>query len=244
MKILIVDDEAPARERLRTMLQDLSNVTVVGEATNGVEALQTAEREMPDLILLDIRMPIMDGLETARHLAQLETPPAVIFTTAYDQFSLQAFDARAIAYLLKPIRHEKLLQALEYAARPNQAQRNALQEHASEVSTRQHICARVRDELRVVPIAQVIYFLAEQKYVTVCYEEGEVLIEDSLKSLESEFGLRFLRVHRNALVDPARIESLDKDTRGHFSLKLRKCERQIEVSRRMVPEVRRAIRGR
>ena len=241
---MIVDDETPARERLRNLLQDFSNVTSVREATNGVEALRSAETELPDVILLDIRMPVMDGLETARHLAELQSPPAIIFTTAYDQFSLQAFDARAIAYLLKPIRREKLQQALEHAARPNQAQRNALREHASESSARQHICARVRDKLRVVPVAQVIYFLAEQKYVTICYEEGEVLIEDSLKSLENEFEARFLRVHRNALVDPARIESLEKDSSGHFSLKLRHCDKRLEVSRRMVPDVRRTIRGR
>ena len=112
MKILIVDDEAPARERLKSLLKERPDMEIAGEAANGREALEAWERSQADVVLLDIRMPVMDGLETARHLAALERPPAVIFTTAYNEFAVEAFDAHAIAYLLKPVRGEKLSAAL------------------------------------------------------------------------------------------------------------------------------------
>lgn len=243
MRILIVDDEAPARVRLKNMLQETAGVEVVGEAANGTDTLKQVELLNPDVILLDIRMPGMDGLECARHLASLETPPAVIFTTAYDQFAIQAFEARAIDYLLKPVRREKLEAALEHAGRPNAAQRAALQDTHRVSGRRQHICARVRDKLQLIAMESVYYFRAEQKYVTVRHRGGEVLIEDPLKSLEEEFSEDFLRVHRNALVAIWAIEALEKDADGHFRVRVRDCGDTLEVSRRLVPEVRRAIRS-
>lgn len=243
MQILIVDDEAPARQRLRQMLEELPGVEVAGEAANGAETLKQVEALNPDVILLDIRMPGMDGLECARHLASLETPPAVIFTTAYDQFAIQAFEARAIDYLLKPVRREKLGAALDHAGRPNAAQRAALEDTHRISGQRQHICARVRDKLQLVALESVYYFRAEQKYVTVRHRDGEVLIEDPLKSLEEEFPEDFLRIHRNALVATWAIEALEKDSDGHFHVRVRDCGDTLEVSRRLVPEVRRAIRA-
>ena len=243
MRVLVVDDEAPARVRLTSMLNEIDGVELVGEAASGTETLRQVEALNPDIILLDIRMPGMDGLECARHLANLETPPAVIFTTAYDQFAIQAFEARAIDYLLKPVRREKLEAALDHAARPNAAQRTALEDTHRISGRRQHICARVRDKLRLIALESVYYFRAEQKYVTVRHREGEVLIEDPLKSLEEEFPEDFLRVHRNALVAVWAIEALEKDNEGHFHIRVRECGDTLEVSRRLVPEVRRAIRS-
>ena len=242
MKILIVDDETPARERLKKLVAELPDRRVVDEAANGVRALQLVAEHNPDVVLMDIRMPEMDGLEAARHLADLPSPPAVIFTTAYDQFTLEAFDTNAIAYLLKPVRREKLEKALAHAERPNQAQRSALQQHSRATTRRQHICARIRDELRIIPVDKIFYFQADQKYVTVKYFDGEVLIEESLKSLEQEFADKFLRIHRNALVAVDYVDALEKDSEGHFKIRLHGIDNQLEVSRRMVPEVRRVIR--
>lgn len=243
MRVLIVDDEAPARRRLQALLERIDGVEVVGEAVNGRAALKEVEARNPDCLLLDIRMPDMDGLECARHLAQLDTPPAIIFTTAYDQFAIQAFEARAMDYLLKPIRGERLAAAISHAQRPNAAQKAELEHMHRNDDARRHICARVRDKLKLVPVDSIYYFRADQKYVSVRYDEGEVLIEDSLKALEDEFSETFIRIHRNALAARRYIDSLEKDQEGHFRLHLRECDEALEVSRRLVPEVRRVIRN-
>ena len=112
LRVLVVDDEPPARERLRSMLQETAGFELAGEAENGQRALELCDTLQPDILLLDVRMPGVDGLEVARQLALLPEPPAVIFTTAFDEYALQAFESEAVAYLLKPIRAEKLQAAL------------------------------------------------------------------------------------------------------------------------------------
>jgi two-component system, LytTR family, response regulator AlgR len=240
MKLLIVDDEAPARERLKSQLKEQPGVEIAGEAGNGREALELWERSQADVVLLDIRMPVMDGLETARHLAAQERPPAVIFTTAYNEFAVEAFDAHAVAYLLKPVRTEKLAAALAGASRVNRVQLSQL---AAGAPARRHICAKLRDKLHVVPVENVQCFIADQKYVTVCHSGGELLIDESLKDLEQEFAGRFLRVHRNALVAVAQVERLEKDEAGHLQVYLRGRAEPLEVSRRLVSEVRERLRA-
>ena len=241
MKIIIVDDEPPARERLKALLHDIPEAEFAGEAGNGREALELLNRTQPDVVLLDIRMPVMDGLETARHLSLLEHPPAVIFTTAYNEFAVEAFDAQAIAYLLKPVRQEKLAVALQHAGQLNRVQLNRLAARAA-APARQHICAKLRERLHVVPVDKVLSFVADQKYVTVYHTGGELLIDESLKDLEKEFGDRFLRVHRNALVALAQVDHLDKDEDGHYQVHLRGAAPPVEVSRRLVAEVRERLR--
>ncbi|HEX7030144.1 MAG TPA: LytTR family DNA-binding domain-containing protein [Gammaproteobacteria bacterium] len=241
MHVLIVDDEAPARLRLRGLLQQIPDVTVAGEAGDGASALKQFDALNPDVVLLDIRMPGMDGLECARHLAGLATPPAVIFTTAYDRFAIEAFEAQAMDYLVKPVRRERLQAALERAGKPNAAQRTALLDGSN--AKRRQLCVRVRDNLRLIDLENVFYFRADQKYVTVRHSGGEVLIEDSLKSLEDEFGGDFVRVHRNALVAVRAIDGLEKDEVGHFHVRMREIGERLEVSRRLVPDVRRLIRS-
>lgn len=244
MHVLIVDDEPPARLRLRGLLQQMDDVEVVGEAGDGIEALRKVESLDPDVVLLDIRMPGMDGLECARHLGGLNTPPAVIFTTAYDRFAIEAFEAQATDYLVKPVRRERLEAAITRAQRPNAAQRAALEQvSVATGGRRRQICVRVRDTLRLIDVANIYYFRADQKYVTVRHEGGEVLIEDSLKSLEDEFGDAFIRVHRNALVATNAIESLEKTNEGHFQVRIRGVGECLEVSRRLVPEVRKLVRS-
>ncbi|KAA3629241.1 MAG: DNA-binding response regulator [Proteobacteria bacterium] len=242
MKLLIVDDESLARSRLRGLVEQLEGWEVVGEAANGRDALGMIESERPDIVLLDIRMPGMDGLEAARHMAQLEEPPAVIFTTAYGDHALAAFEAQAVDYLLKPIRRERLAQALGRAQRPTRAVLASLHSEAVEERARTHLCARYRGALELVPVADVIYFQADQKYVTVRHAGGSVLIEESLKSLEEEFGERFLRIHRNALVAEAHMGGLESESGGHAVIAFRGIADKLEVSRRHLPAVRRRLR--
>ena len=241
LRVLVVDDEPLARERLSHLVEELPDVELAGVASGGEEALLLAGRLKPEVILLDIRMPGMDGLEAAHHLARMPEPPAVIFTTAYEQHALAAFDAQAAGYLLKPVRPEKLQEALTRARRPTRAQLARIAEGSSGPRTR--IAVRVRDELRLIPIEQVLCFIAEQKYTTLRHTGGDELIEESLKELEDEFGARFVRVHRNSLVAIDHVESLERDAEGHHTIRLRNGTGSLAVSRRLATEVARRLRG-
>lgn len=238
MRILVVDDEALARDRLKALLADGPDHEVVGEAQSGEECLQRVARLRPDIVLLDIRMPGMDGLETARHLAALDAPPAVIFVTAFDSFAVEAFEAQAVGYLLKPVRGERLTAALARAARPTRPQLAAL---TSGGSRRRRIAARLGDALRLIPVDTIRFFQAEQKYVAVHHEDGVDLIDESLKELESEFREEFVRIHRNALVALRHMAALERDAQGQLGARLEGVEEPMAVSRRHAPEVRRRI---
>jgi two-component system, LytTR family, response regulator AlgR len=240
LKVLIVDDEPPARERLRSLLAEIADVEVVGEAVNGHEALKETHDRAPDVVLLDVRMPGMDGLEAARHLNVLEEPPAVIFTTAYDQYAVEAFDANAVGYLLKPVRKEQLAASLARAGRLTRAQLQRLAAAGEE--RRGHIAARHREGVRLIPIEEVQYFLADQKYTTVRHLKGEDLIEDSLRLLESEFGTAFVRIHRNTLVGVKYLERIERTADGQYFVRLRGCEATLQVSRRMAGELKERFR--
>jgi len=243
MKVLIVDDEPLARRRLASLLNGVDGVDIVGEVGDGAAAMAAVETFDPDLLLLDIRMPGMDGLEVARRLALLREPPAVVFCTAYDEHALAAFEAEAIDYLLKPVRRERLLAALERVRRfTGEIAPSAPREGTSTPRHRTHICARVRGEMKLVPISAISYLLADAKYVEVHHDSGEVLIEDSLVSLEEEFGDRFVRVHRNCLVARDRIDGLGKNGEGETIVRLRGRREALEVSRRNLPQLRRLLR--
>ena len=239
LKVLIVDDEPPARERLRGLLTEIGDVDVIGEAATGAEALSCVHDLAPDVLLLDVRMPGMDGLETARHLNVLDEPPAVIFTTAYDQYAVEAFEAHAVGYLLKPVRKEQLAAALTRAGRLTRAQ---LQTLAAAGTRRSHLAARRRDGLRLIPLEEVQYFLSDQKYTTVRHLGGEDLIEDSLRLLESDFGASFVRIHRNALVGVKYLERIERAAEGQYFVRLRGCEAPLRVSRRMAGELKERFR--
>ena len=235
LRVLIVDDEPPARERLRGLLDEIGDVEVVSEAATGADALKDTHDLAPDVVLLDVRMPGMGGLEVARHLNVLDEPPAVIFTTAYDQYAVEAFEAQAVGYLLKPVRKEQLAAALARAGRLTRAQ---LQRLAAAGARRSHIAARRRDGLRLIPVEEVQYFLADQKYTTVRHLGGEDLIEDSLRLLEGEFGAAFVRIHRNALVGVKFLERIERCADGQYFVHLRGCEAPLPVSRRMAGELK------
>ncbi|MCP5143537.1 MAG: response regulator transcription factor [Gammaproteobacteria bacterium] len=243
MQILIADDEPLARARLRAQLQDLNAGSVVAEAANGVEAIELTRAHRPDVVFMDIRMPAMDGMEAARHLAQLPEPPAVIFTTAYDQHALAAFDARAIDYLVKPIRTERLREALARVDALVGARRNIVEAMPVEGQARTHLSALVKGELRLVPVAEIRFLRADHKYVEVGWSGGEILIEDSLRTLEEEFGDRFLRIHRNALVAGNHIIAIERDDADNFVVVLDGTGRKLPISRRLLGQVRRRVRN-
>lgn len=242
MRIVIVDDEPLARGRLRTLIDELGDHEVVGEAANGAEALEMVSSCIPDLMLLDIRMPGINGLEAARHIALLDNPPAVIFTTAYGEHALEAFDAQAVDYLLKPIRPERLEQALARVQKLSGDQIGALQEAAGDES-RRHIASRIGDRLELIDVAAIGCFVAEHKYVSLYHTGGEVLIEEPLKALESEFSERFVRVHRNSLVSKERIAGMEPDGEGGHRLLLRDVEFKPPVSRRHLAEIRKLLKA-
>jgi two-component system response regulator AlgR len=241
MKILIVDDEPLARSRLRAQVAELAAGEVVGEAVDGADALMKIAALAPDVLLLDIRMPGMDGLELVRHLSALPSKPAVIFTTAHEEHALAAFEASAIDYLLKPVRASRLHEALQRAALFNAARWQALAA-AGETAARTHLSALSKGALRLVPVREVRYFQADQGYVTVRYPEGELLTEDSLRALEQEFGALFLRIHRNTLVALAWVTALERDARGNPFVRVRDVPDSLPVSRRLLGEVRRRLR--
>jgi two-component system, LytTR family, response regulator AlgR len=238
MRILIVDDEPPARERLRSMLVEAGGFEVAGEAGNGEQALRLVDTLEPDIVLLDVRMPGIDGLEVARHLATQDEPPAVIFTTAFEEYALEAFESQAVAYLLKPIRAEKLLAALAKANRLTRPQLQQVASAAREPARRSHIGVRGRDGLRLIPVDDVLCFHADQKYTTVKHLKGEDLIEDSLKTLEDEFAATFVRIHRNALVNTKYLERIARDAGGQHFVHLRGMPEALEVSRRMAGDLK------
>ena len=241
LRVVIVDDEAPARLRLRDQLGECGGeppVVVAGEAASGREALDLLSHSAADVILLDIRMPEMDGIEVARHLQQLERPPAVVFATAYDDYAIRAFEVHAVDYLLKPIRLERLKEALARArAAPLRPQ--ALRELAR--TPRTHLSAQERGRIHLIPVTDVIYLKAELKYVSVRTAVREYLIEESLTRLEQEFGERFVRVHRNCLVARAAVRGFERSEEGgeaHWEVVLTGTNERIAVSRRQQHIVR------
>jgi len=204
--------------------------------------VRLTEKEQPDIVLMDIRMPVMDGLEAAHHMALLSPPPAVLFTTAYEEHALRAFDANAADYLLKPIRAERLKTALERARIVRRAELDAIKTEGSLASTRSHLSAVHQGRLRLIPIRDIRYFYADQKYVSVYWPHQEALIDESLKAIEEEFGDRFLRIHRNALVSVAHIEALEKDEEGNHEIVLRDAPKKLAVSRRHTRAVRNKLK--
>ena len=243
VKILVVDDELPARNRLKEVLQDISeqfSLSLVAEANNGQNAVALLNEMSVDVILLDIRMPGMDGIEVARHLQHLASPPAVIFTTAFDAYAVKAFELNAVDYLLKPIRRERLQAALEKAKGRLGAPPAGLEQ--LQQRARSHLSVSERGKILLVPLAQIIYLRAELKYVTIKTAEREFLLEESLTTLENEFGEYFLRIHRACLVARNAVRGFERvaeeGSDGHWVVLLNGSEEKLPVSRRQQQIVR------
>ncbi len=247
MRVLIVDDEEPARVRLEQILSDFPDYECAGLAANGEEALRLAIAERPDVVLLDIRMPGLSGMEVAHHLNALDPPPAVVFTTAYDEYAIEAFEAEALGYILKPVRRTRLEAALERASRLAPSALSRLGASTELETRRAHLCARRQGELRLIPIDNIVYLEADQKYVCVHHSDGEDLIDEPLKSLETEFADRFVRIHRSVLVALSRIERIDRNTEGKSQVILRNHSqadgKALIISRRHVADVKRRLKG-
>jgi two-component system response regulator AlgR len=244
LTILIADDEAPARNRLKDLLSEIPHVSIVAEAKNGKEAINLAVETQPSLLLLDIRMPLMDGLEAAEHAQKLSPKPHVIFTTAYDAYAIRAFDLNAIDYLLKPIRLVRLEAAIQKVLAIQPLAPQTMEALKPLQKTRSHISIHERGRVLLIPIEDVIYCRAELKYVTVRTSEREYLLEESLTSLETELGEAFLRLHRNCLVAPQYVTGYEKrpDDKGdkQWHAILKDVPETIVVSRRQQHLIRKA----
>ena len=237
LSVFVVDDEPPARNRLKELLSDCAEqlpLEMVGEAGNGREALDKLAQVHADVVLMDIRMPQMDGIELAQHLNKLDDPPVIIFTTAYDAYAIKAFELRAIDYLLKPIRLGRLFDALTRARNAVPLRTEELQELIPE--PRKNLSIHERGKITLIPVEDVLYLRAELKYVTVRTVQQEYLIEESLTALEKEFAARFVRIHRNCLVAKSEIEGFEKvsgeDGDSHWTVKLRGIDEKLPISRR------------
>ncbi|HYI87810.1 MAG TPA: LytTR family DNA-binding domain-containing protein [Burkholderiales bacterium] len=243
LKVFIADDEEPARERLKTLLGDIAlqvPAQVVGEARNGVQAIELLPPSGAQVLLLDIQMPGMGGLEVARHLARLQQPPRIIFVTAHDRHAVEAFELNALDYLLKPVRADRLAAALKKATVPE----NANLEKAAE-APREYLSLAERNRIVLLPVRDILYLRAEEKYVTVRTRAREHLVEEPLIALEKEFATRFIRIHRNCLVARAAIRGFERapndDGEAHWLVVLDGLEERLPVSRRQWPAVRELV---
>lgn len=243
MKIFIADDEEPARERLKELLADIASevpTTVVGEAKNGLETLERLPQSGAELVLLDIQMPGLGGLEVARHLAALPEPPTVVFVTAHDRHAVEAFELNALDYLLKPVRAERLSVALNKATAPGREQLARAAQNA-----REYLSVAERNRIALIPVREIIFLRAEQKYVTVRTRHREHLIEEPLVQLEREFAATFVRIHRNCLVARAAIRGFERgngaEEEPHWLVVLEGLDEKLPVSRRQWPSLRELV---
>lgn len=243
MDVLICDDEPLATERLARLVIQLGH-QVVATASHGEQAIELADEHQPDVVLLDIQMPEMDGLSCAQHLRELDPMPAIVFCTAYDEHALDAFKSQAEGYLLKPVMQQELQQVLDHLTKLTQAQLSHIKqkENMEELNIKRHqITAKTYRGVELVPLENIYYFLADQKYVTVRHKNGSVLIDETLKDLEHEFADQFIRIHRNALVSIDYLEGLEVINTGQYQVRCRELEERLAVSRRHLPTLRERI---
>ncbi|MGF2735445.1 LytR/AlgR family response regulator transcription factor [Marinobacter sp. DUT-1] len=236
LDILIADDEPLARERLRRLVDALPGYRICGEAADGDSTLQKVAELEPDILLLDIRMPGMDGMEAAARLSQLEHPPALVFCTAYDHYAIQAFDVQATAYLLKPVRKEALAEALERVGRVNRVQRQQLAGNSKQRNDQ--LAVRTHRGTELIDLTDILYCEADQKYVTIHHLGGETVSDYTLKELEASYPDQFLRIHRNTLVGVRFIKALERTTEGQNRIILRDRPERLAVSRRHAADAR------
>jgi two-component system, LytTR family, response regulator AlgR len=246
LKVLIVDDELLARSRLRTLLGECTEprVEVVGEAANAVQGMEQIQRTGCDLVLLDVHMPGVDGMALATTLRQMENPPAVVFVTAYAEHAVRAFDLEAVDYLTKPVRRERLQQALQKVVRLRGAGEPS---GAADAGTSDSLLIQERGRSERVALADVLYLKAELKYITVRTAEKEHIYDGALSDLEQRYPHLFVRVHRNALVARRAVRAVEKHTdpvEGEgWTVRLDGVEERLAVSRRQLAAVREALMG-
>ncbi|MEM7026884.1 MAG: LytTR family DNA-binding domain-containing protein [Pseudomonadota bacterium] len=241
MNILIVDDEPLARERLKQLVTELNPDYELYEASNGLDALTIITNQSIDIILLDIRMPRMDGMELASHILKMDQQPAIVFCTAFQDHAVKAFEANAVDYLLKPIRKERLQIALDKASLLTTVKLNMVTQTDSSITARSHLSTLVNGNLELIPIDKIYYFKAEQKYVPAAWPVGQAILDDSLVSLEQEFAEYFIRIHRNTLVAKHNISGLIKNEENQLCIKLSSMDELLLVSRRHLSSVKTVV---
>ncbi|MBT8049455.1 MAG: response regulator transcription factor [Xanthomonadales bacterium] len=233
LNILIIDDEKPARDRLHRLLDALPKYDVAGEAANSAQAIELIRQLNPDILLLDISMPGMDGMSLARVLQEGGASPAIIFCTAYQDQALNAFEVEAVDYLVKPVRGERLEKALNKAQRLLGQEKAPLEEH--------YVRSSVGGKVVLTPVHRVICLLSEDKYTTVVHEKGATVIDESLTELEQKYPGMFFRVHRNALVSRKHLRGLQRTSDGQTQVLLSGTDRKPEVSRRNISSLRKLL---
>lgn len=244
MRVVVCDDEPLSRERLVRIAQEGGH-EVVATGRTGYEAIEAVKEHKPDVLLLDVRMPELDGIRAANEIDKLQYPPAIIFVTAFEHYAIQAFKSNAIGYLLKPANKEELLDVLGQAKQLNAAQLTAIQqiEESENKPTRQHIAARTHRGVELIALSDVIYFSADQKYVKLRHKDGMVLIDDTLKELEQEFEKDLFRIHRNALINLNHMEMLETIDSGQYQVRFKGIDDALAVSRRHLPLLREKIQN-
>jgi two-component system response regulator AlgR len=233
LRIVLVDDEAPARDRLARLIEGIEGAELIGQYADGAGLLEGCAASTPDLALLDVEMPGQDGLALAGRLAELPDPPAIVFVTAFERYAVDAFNVQAADYLVKPVRKERLIAALE----------RVRERLAVQMQDEPTLVARLAERITRIPLGEVRALIAEDKYVSVHYIGGVALVEASLIQLEQRFADRFLRVHRNALVARQHLRALFRDSSGAERVEIDDVEVCPEVSRRNLPVVRRVLKG-
>jgi len=248
IRVMVVDDEMPARERLVRLVNELGseNFEVAAAVENGQQAVDYCRQQGIDIVLMDIRMPQMDGLQAAKIIAEeanREKPaPAVIFTTAFGEYALDAFEAQGAGYLLKPVRKQDLLESLQKAQQVNRAQVQAVSGQARPAEEKRYISGSYRGAKIREPVENIVYFQAEQKYVVATAEDKQLLMDESLKSLEEQYGDLFTRIHRNALVASDRIVGISRKD-GQAYLIIKGVNEQLEISRRHLADIKHLIKS-
>ena len=244
LKVLIVDDEAHARSRLRTLLAECTEprVDVVGEAANAVQAVEQIQRTGCNLLMLDVRMPGVDGVQLASRLREMGTPPAIVFVTAYAEHAVEAFELEAIDYLTKPVRRERLQQALQKVLRARSAAESGVEMGGAGA---EHLIIQERGRSERVALSEVVYLKAELKYITVRTAEKEHIFDGALNDLEQRYPHLFVRVHRNALVARRAVRAVEKHNdpiEGEgWMVRLDGVDERLAVSRRQLAAVREAL---
>lgn len=239
LRVLVVDDESLARARLRTLLADCvaPRVQCVGEAGNAVQAMAFLREQAVDVALVDIHMPGADGLTLAQSLRTLAAPPLLIFVTAHTEHALQAFELEAVDYLTKPVRLERLQQALQKAERLSLYSRDLEPNLPQET-----LVIQERGRTERVPLAQVVYFKAELKYITVRTASRSYILDGSLNELEEKYRANFMRIHRNALIARHAVRALERHVDAEegdgWAVRLHGVEETLAVSRRQLAAVR------
>lgn len=239
MKVLVVDDETLARDRLVRLCGELEFVEQIIEAANGDQALQLVQSAEPDLVLLDIQMPGVDGLFVAERINKIDPAPTIIFCTAYDQYALKAIERRGSAYLLKPVRRDDLSQAIANASHSSRLQ---ISLSGGAPSQRRHLSSGTSAALELIPINQIRCLVAGQKAVKAYLPGRDIWIGESLKEIAAEFPEHFRRIHRNSLVAMRFVSGLQQNDDGQTQLLLDGVEIQPTVSRRQLSEVRRQLK--